>query len=321
MKINPKITEQITEVSVKAKNAVKEEFSKSEVREEVAELPRMSLESVMPKSNIVRSTKQVAEEFDVKKAIDEIQNIIDVETIKKICAQWKKDIDTISEKFKSGKIPQEKVYEEHRNALESLSMYDIFAEKITNLASQDASLEESIRIFAKYIEPQILHSQGMMRIVDNLPSVRAAYQLATGHSPAAKVTMPNMLEEEMKSITDINEASILISKLEKERHNMSEAEFNKLNEVMESRLQDIIAGKVQIESKPNVVSKAILSPTSKPEINITTLSSDIEKLSSADLMTNKISQINDQLTVLASSDKKAYADLSEKFNSRLMELS
>ncbi|MCR5266302.1 MAG: hypothetical protein K6E29_06885 [Cyanobacteria bacterium RUI128] len=322
MNINPKLTEKVVEVSAKAKKAVVEKVSKGETFEEsIAELPRMSLESVMPKGNIIRTAQKAAEEFDVKKAIEEFSDVHDTETIEKICKEWKKELDAMTKKFTDGEINPIKVYEEHRSSIASLEKYNDFSMKIMDMMTNSGNIEEASKIFEKYIEPSILNSQATMHVIDNLPSVRSAYQMAKGQAPAAKVSIKQNFQEEIKSLTSLNEASALLTKLEKEKAigTISANEFNKYNEALGQQLEDIVSGKVKPATTE--VAEGIKTAAAKASIDTKSLSHEIDTLVAVDLASGRVGDISNKLTELASTDKEAYARLSEKFNEKLIKIS
>lgn len=181
MKIGPKTTEKTIQLIADAEKMAKEITSKESVAEKTtAELPRMSLESVMPKQNIVRTAQKAAtEKFDVEKAIKGFEDINDTETIDLICTAWKNDLKKMKEQFISGKIPEKEVYKEHRLALNDLNKYETFSNKIFEaiFISPDQN-KHAMEIFEKHIEPVIMQSQETMRVIDNLPSVTKAYKEA-----------------------------------------------------------------------------------------------------------------------------------------------
>ena len=316
MKITPKLTEQVTEVSAKIKNAVKEELSKSEIQEEVSELPRMSLESVMPKGSIIRKS---VEKFDVKKAIEEFHDIHDTKTIEKICAEWNKDLDRMVEKFSSGEIHPAKVYDEHRKSIDGLEQYNTFAEKVIEMATNSGEVDAASKIFEKYIEPSIMRTQETMHKVDNLPSVHSAYQFASEKASATQVQIQKISKDEIEAVTDLNEASKLVTKLEKNKNNITQEDYDTLTEIITQRIEDIASGKV----KPTTVhtTQTMKSVSELPSIDTKLLSAKIERLVAEDLVRGTVGEINNALTLLASTDKSAYAKLSEKFNAKLVELS
>ena len=324
MNINPRLTEQVAEVSAKAKNAIIEELSKGEIREEVtSELPRMSLESVMPKGNIITTAKKALEDFDVKKAIEEFNDIHDTATIEKICNAWRKELLEMEDKFLSGEIEPAKIYEEHRKFLEGLDKYSAFTTKISDMISGGSNIEESMKIFEQYLEPTIMRSQSAMHTIDNLPSVRGAYQLAKGEAPAAKVSVSvnHDFIEHIQSMTNLDEASSLLTKLEKEKAkgSISSNEFDDLSEMIGQQLEDIVSGKIKPaapkaeQSIKKVFKDLVIDPQA--------LSQQIDQLLAVDLASGKIGDISNKIYELARTDKAAYDELIDKFNTKIIELS
>lgn len=240
MQINPKLTEQIVKVSADVKNLVTEEVSKSEAMERVqAKLPTMSLESVMPKKNIVKTAEKAIESFDVDKAIEEFSDIHDVKTIEKICKRWEHDLTGITKKFVEDTIPQEKVYEEHRKSIDELAKYEKFAVKLSDIMEKaNVDPEECLRAFSQYIEPHIMSTQATLRVIDNLPKVKKAYSVVSSSTQTNEINSKN-IGSFIESMTDLNPASKVIAKLEKQRANMPEEEFNRLSKMVEEKLIQI----------------------------------------------------------------------------------
>ena len=219
MQIGPKTTEKTIRLIADAEKMAKEITSKeAAVEGATAELPRMSLESVMPKQNIViRSVQKAAtEEFDVMKAIKEFHDINDTETIKKICRAWQADLSKIEEQFISGRIPEKEVYKEHRMAIEDLNKYGVFSNKVFEATFiNPAQNKRAMEIFEKHIEPIIMQSQETMRTVDNLPSVKKAYKEAAKEAaatvgkaePAKVVTTTNEKQDAAKVSTGATTSS------------------------------------------------------------------------------------------------------------------
>lgn len=322
MNINPNLTEKVVEVSAKAKKAVAEKVGKGETFEEsIAELPRMSLESVMPKSNIVRTAQKAPKKINVKKAIREFNDINDTETIKKICDQWRRTLERATEGFCSETIPPTKVYKAHRKFVKDLEKYGLFTQKAADLVTKSKDVDKASKIFEEFIEPCMIESQKTMHAIDNLPSVKSGYQLASGNAPAVKVSVKPNFKEEIKTLTSLNDASRLITKLEKAKTDgtISAEEFNHFNEIIGQQLEDIVSGKV----KPVMpeIAQGIKTAASDSAVDTKSLSHEIDKLLAVDLASGKVGDISNKLYELSGTNKEAYLELSEKFNTKLMELS
>lgn len=168
MKINKSQTNHIVQVSNEIKNIAKKNVQKPETINELvneSKTPKMSLETVMPKSNII---KKVKEEFDVKKAIEDFSDINDTKTIEKICEKWQTDLDIAVKKFTTNDIAPEKAYEAHRQTMDNLIVYSNFTEKVF-------SMNNSEQVFDKYIMPQMLKHQEAMQAIDNIAVVKQSY--------------------------------------------------------------------------------------------------------------------------------------------------
>ena len=249
MQINQKPIDQIANIGLDAKKTDTEVRRSSEFEEVTTELPKMSLETVMPKAKIIKPAK----DFDLEKAIQNFNDISDTETIEKICKEWNKDLNKMSDEFLTKKLEKEGIYEKHQESLKSFDKYQLFSDKIYEaILSAPGNKREALTIFEKYIEPIIIRTQELLKTIDNIPEVKNAYVKTSTNSaelrqtPTVEIinkkpmdisepdiaqtnsTIIDEIESEMTTINDYTDASRLITKLEANKDSMPLDKFEEL---------------------------------------------------------------------------------------------
>ena len=266
MKIEPKFSETAVKLCRDAKKVVQELSSRGvTVEEGNAGLPIMSLETVIPKKNIIRSTT-AKRELMIHKMIDGFNDISDITTIEKICTEWHKDLDKMSHDFLTKKLPKKGLHEKHQEYLKTLNKYQIFSDKIYEaILNTRGNKREALSVFEKYVEPIIMKTQEMFKNIDNIPEVKKAYEKASAKAAGkyntslseashntqkaktgskaieiAKTNTGSLIEEintEIASVNTISDASKLITKLEEHKDSMPIEKFEELCQKIIDKIQ------------------------------------------------------------------------------------
>lgn len=268
MKIGPKTTESVTQICAEVEKIA--ELPSKGIPTEGGNLrmPRMSLETVMPRRNIIRGTGEITprtkEERDsmIHRLIYGFKDISDTKTIGKICTEWDKDLEQMSKEFLTEKLQKEGLLKKHQDSLKTLNKYQLFADKIYKaILNSPGNKREALSVFEKYIEPIVLKTQETLKTIDNIPEVKKAYmetsERATGIHPIPAVktnpapeqvvqttvnenknnTIADELESQIPTINSISDASRLMTKLEANKELIPIEKFEELGQRIIDKIQ------------------------------------------------------------------------------------